>query len=242
MDCPTTDRDIQPPAAISVNSLTPRQNEVLQFVAVFQEECGVPPTLREIARHFKFRSPTAASDHLRSLRRKGYLTHEPRLARYSRIVSRWHPPRRPVVDIPVYGSMSAGFADQRSEPAQDSISVDPQGLGFERGDRMFALHVRDDSLSWCNILDGDLVILAPGRKPRSGDVVAALINNESTLKTFVIEEGKPSLRAENPLFPELIPFAELAIQGVMVALIRRRPQPVPLRSSSAKAQACSNVG
>ena len=224
-----------------MNSLTPRQNEVLQFIAVFQEECGVPPTLREIAHHFKFRSPTAASDHLRALRRKGYLTHEPRLARYSRIVSRWHAPRRPMVDIPVYGSISAGFADQRYQQAQDSISVDPQGLGFQRGDRMFALHVRDDSMSWCNILDGDLVILAPGRKPRPGDVVAALINNESTLKTFVIEKGKPSLRAENPRYPALIPVAELAIQGVMVALIRRRPQPALLKLSSSNAIACPNV-
>ena len=224
-----------------MHSLTPRQNEVLQFVAVFQEECGVPPTLREIAHHFKFRSPTAASDHLRALRRKGYLTHEPRLARYSRIVSRWRAPRHPMVDIPVYGSISAGFADQRYQQAQDSISVDPQGLGFQRGDRMFALQVRDDSMSWCNILDGDLVILAPGRKPQPGDVVAALINNESTLKTFVIEKGKPSLRAENPRYPALIPVPELAIQGVMVALIRRRPQPALLSWSSAKAEACPAV-
>lgn len=203
--------------------LTPRQSEVLQFIAVFQEECGAPPTLREIAHHFKFRSPTAASDHLRALRRKGYLTHEPRLARYSRIVSR-RVPRRPVVDIPVYGPNSGSFTDQKSQQAQDSISVDARGLGFQRGDGIFALHARGDSMIGCNILDGDLVILAPGRSPRSGDVVAALIDNESTLKTFVVEKGKPALRAENPLYPALIPITKLVIQGVMVALIRKCPQ------------------
>jgi repressor LexA len=196
-------------------------------MAVFQEECGVPPTLREIAHHFKFRSATAASDHLRALRRKGYLTYEPRLARYSRIVSR-RAPRRPVVDIPVYGPLSADCPDHKGQQTTDSISVDPQGLGFQRGDRMFALHARGDSMIGCNILDGDLVILAPGRAPRPGDVVAALIENESTLTTFVVEKGRPSLRAGNPLYPALIPVTKLVIQGVMVALIRRCPQPALL--------------
>jgi len=58
--------------------------------------------------------------------------------------------------------------------------------------------------------------------PRNGDVVAALIDNESTLKTFVTEGKKMLLRAENPRYPKLIPASELVIQGVMVALIRKR--------------------
>jgi repressor LexA len=72
-----------------------------------------------------------------------------------------------------------------------------------------------------HILDGDLVILEHGMTPRTGDVVAALIDNESTLKTFVLNRGKPSLRAENPRYPDLIPASELVIQGVMVALVRK---------------------
>ena len=58
--------------------------------------------------------------------------------------------------------------------------------------------------------------------PHNGDVVAALIDNESTLKTFVMERGKPWLRAENPRYPKMVPASELVIQGVMVALIRKR--------------------
>jgi repressor LexA len=73
-----------------------------------------------------------------------------------------------------------------------------------------------------HILDGDLVVLEHGLTPRSGDVVAALIDNESTLKTFVLDRGRPYLRAENPRYPQLIPADELVIQGVMVALIRKR--------------------
>jgi len=65
-------------------------------------------------------------------------------------------------------------------------------------------------------------VLEHGRTPRNGDVVAALIDNESTLKTFVQERGRqPYLKAENPKYPKLYPANELVIQGVMVGLIRR---------------------
>jgi repressor LexA len=73
-----------------------------------------------------------------------------------------------------------------------------------------------------HIVDGDLVVLEHGMTPRNGDVVAALIDNESTLKTFVLDKSKPYLRAENPRYPKLVPASELVIQGVMVALIRKR--------------------
>jgi len=73
-----------------------------------------------------------------------------------------------------------------------------------------------------NICDGDLVILEHGMTPRQGDVVAALIDNESTLKTFMAEKGQALFAAENPRYPKLIPASELMIQGVMVALIRKR--------------------
>ncbi|MGB1674254.1 MAG: LexA family protein, partial [Limisphaerales bacterium] len=68
---------------------------------------------------------------------------------------------------------------------------------------------------------GDYAILEHGMEPRGGEVVAALIDNESTLKTFVKQKGKPFLKAENPKYPDLIPADELVIQGVMVALIRQ---------------------
>ena len=73
-----------------------------------------------------------------------------------------------------------------------------------------------------HIVSGDMVVLEHGITPRTGDVVAALIDNESTLKTFVMENGKPYLRAENLNYPALIPAQELVIQGVMIALVRKR--------------------
>ncbi|MFM8763918.1 MAG: LexA family protein [Spartobacteria bacterium] len=93
-------------------------------------------------------------------------------------------------------------------------------LGIQTHARTFALRVRGDSMTGAHILDGDIVILEL-KPPAHGRVVAALIDGESTLKTFLVRAGKPYLRAENPDYPDLIPAQELVIQGVMVALLRQ---------------------
>jgi repressor LexA len=58
---------------------------------------------------------------------------------------------------------------------------------------------------------------------RSGDIVAALIDGETTLKRYVLEHGRPYLKAENPLYPDLTPARELRIQGVLISLLRKQP-------------------
>jgi repressor LexA len=204
-----------------MKALTRRQQQVLDFIQACLHENGVAPTLREIARHFGFRSMTAAADHVRALRRKQVLAHQPRRARAHGIISRFQTLRHPVADIPVFGSIPAGFADARAQEAIGCISVDVGSLGLRPSAQAFALQVRGDSMIGKHILDGDYVIVDGSRTPRAGDVVAALIDNESTLKTLVIEKGKPFLRSENPRFPKLLPATELTIQGVMVGLVRR---------------------
>lgn len=100
------------------------------------------------------------------------------------------------------------------------MRVELDTLGIPKNARTFALKVRGDSMIGAHILDGDIVILEL-KLPSHGRVVAALIDGESTLKTFLVRAGKPYLRAENPNYPNLIPAQELVIQGVMVALLRQ---------------------
>ena len=203
-------------------TLTRRQQQIFNFIQTRQQNGEVAPSLREIARHFGFRSMTAAADHLRALRRKGVLTSESGRARSWQVLTPWRELRHAVMDIPVYGSIPAGRAEDREQEAKGCISVDIQSLGIRPSARTFALEVRGDSMVGKHILEGDYVVLEHGKTPRPGDVVAALIDNESTLKTFVLDHGKPCLRAENPRYPKLIPAQELVIQGVMVALIRKQ--------------------
>ena len=201
--------------------LTSRQQQILNFIQASQQERGVVPTLREIAREFGFRSMTAAADHVTALRRKGYLVHNPRLARSHSVVPLTQPSHKVSASIPLYGSIPAGFADAREQEAERCVSVDLESFGLRPSAKIFALEVRGDSMLGRHILHGDIALLDRGLTPKSGDIVAALIDRESTLKTLMIENGKPFLRAENPAYPDLHPVHELLIQGVLVALVRK---------------------
>jgi repressor LexA len=205
-----------------MKALTRRQQDILEFIGDQQRLNGVTPTFQEIADHFEFRSLTTVADHLRLLRQKGWLAGAPGRARSLRVLSPLQTYRQPVADIPILGSIPAGFPQDGQQEVIGCVSVDIETIGIKPNARTFALEVHGDSMIGRHIQEGDLVVLEHGMTPRHGDVVAALIDNESTLKTFVLDRGKPWLRAENPRYPKMVPASELVIQGVMVALIRKR--------------------
>ncbi len=197
--------------------LTQRQQQLLDFLKLSQNKNGLMPSTREIQAHFGFASQTAAMCHLRALEKKGVIVRLPGKARA--VVFPEDLEREEVVDIPVYGSIAAGMAEAVEEDKQGCISIDIASLGIPRNARTFALKVRGESMIDAHICDGDTVFLE-FREPRHLDIVAALIDGETTLKRFVLENGRPFLRAENKDFPDLIPARELVVQGVLVGLLR----------------------
>jgi repressor LexA len=200
---------------------TPAQRKVLEFFQA-EERAGRPaPSQREVAAHFGFKSKRAAACHIEALKRKGLLSNEHGKARSWQVTSPLARLRRPSADIPLFGSIPAGFSDDREQEAEGCVSVDIQTIGFKPTRNTFALRVSGDSMIGKQICDGDVVILEHGREPRNGQIVAALIDRKSTLKTFVVKGGKSFLKAENPKYPDLIPSEELMIQGVFRALIRK---------------------
>jgi repressor LexA len=197
--------------------LTHRQQEILDYLRKSQRKDGIMPTTREIQRHFGFASQTAAMSHLRALERKGAIQ---RLAGKARaVIFPDELDRGEILDIPIYGNIAAGMAQDVEQERQGCISIDITALGIPRNARTFALKVRGDSMIDAHICNGDTVILE-FRQPRKGDIVAALIDGETTLKRYLVDHGKPFLRAENPDYPDLLPAQELIIQGVLVALLR----------------------
>ncbi len=198
--------------------LTTRQQQVLDFIEHAQASSGVTPTTREIQEHFGFASQTAAMNHLRALEKKGVIHRRAGKARALSVVSKYK--RETIVDIPLYGQIAAGYAEVTEQDNDAVISVDTTTLGLGKKSRMFALKVRGESMIDAQISDGDLVILE-SREPKNGDIVAALIDGETTLKRLIIKGGTAYLKSENPRFPNLTPSEELIVQGVMVALIRR---------------------
>jgi repressor LexA len=208
-----------------MNTLTGRQQQILSFIQGKQDSGGLTPTLREIAAHFRFSSPNAALAHVQALRNKGYLRSLARRARSLQVVAPNAPKSRfrpRVVSVPIYGSIPAGLPADTAQEEEGCVLIDVETLGIKPTARTFGLKVRGDSMIGKSIVDGDIAIIEHGVQPRAGDVVAALIDGQVTLKTFVMHRGKPHLRAENPRYPSLIPQEELQIQGVMVALVRKR--------------------
>ena len=205
----------------SMNGLTRKQQQILDFIQKWQRTQGTAPTFREIADQFGFRSLNAVTEHVRLLRQKGVLATEPGKARSLRVISPLAKLRGRIVDIPLFGAIPAGLPQTREQDAEGCVSVDIESIGFKPTRNSFALQVTGDSMIGRHILAGDVVILEHGPEPRNGQMVAALIDGESTLKTFVLKGGKPYLRAENPKYPDLLPAQELMIQGVFKALIRK---------------------
>lgn len=197
--------------------LTSRQNEILEYLRKSQRTTGLMPSTREIQHYFGFASQTAAMSHLRALERKGVIQRVPGKARA--VIFPDELDRGEIIDIPLYGSIAAGMASEAVQERQGCISIDMAAVGLPRHAKTFALKVRGDSMIDAQICSGDTVILE-FREPRKGDIVAALIDGETTLKRYLVQKGQPFLRAENPDFPDLIPARELVIQGVLIALLR----------------------
>ena len=200
---------------------TKRQRQVLDFLLSMEQAGKHAPTLREIAGHFGFKSSRAAADHLEALKRKGLVESDPGRARSLRVSSPLVKLRNRVMNIPLYGSIPAGLAADREQSAEGCVSVDIESIGFKPTRNTFALRVVGDSMIGKHICHGDIAVFEHGPEPRPGQIVAALIDRKSTLKTFVMKNGKPFLKAENPKYPDLIPSEELVIQGVFQALIRK---------------------
>jgi repressor LexA len=198
-------------------SLTDRQQQILAFI----QAKDPPPTAREIAAYFDI-TVGAVADHLKALRTKGYLeqVQRERQARSIRVANSYRNHQRGLVHIPLYGTIPAGFADERHQEAEGCVSVDADTLGARPSAHLFALRVKGDSMTGKHILPGDIAVLEHGRDPRTGDTVAALIDCESTLKVYQHNRGKPFLRAANPRYADLVPERELVVQGVLVGLVR----------------------
>lgn len=200
--------------------LTQRQKEVLDFIQHEQRDKGYTPSTREIQNHFGFASQTSVMQYLSALERKGVLDRPAGKARA--LITPLGKMR--ITDIPIYGEIPAGMAAVNEQTAEGHISLDAASANVSNNTRTFGLKVRGDSMIGAHILDGDVVILEDRPDPHNGDIVAALIDGETTLKRYVAEKGRrPYLKAENPAFPDLTPVRELCIQGVMISLVRKQP-------------------
>jgi repressor LexA len=208
-----------------VREMTDRQREVLEFIRTFGERHGVPPTVREIGERFGF-TARAAFDHLRALERKGMLERRVTGKRASRtlILPSHKGARRPEpAGIPVVGRIAAGTPITAVENHEDTLPLRPEWLGTG-GQDVFALRVRGESMIGAHIVDGDLVLVRKQETAGSGDIVAAMLDGEATVKRLGREGGAVVLRPEHPTMRPIViepGRGDFRILGKVVGIVRQ---------------------
>ena len=204
-----------------MTELTDIQRQVFDFVREKLLWGHSAPSQRELCGQFGWSSSRAAACHLKAIIRKGWLVAEQGKARSLRLAHATKTAARAVVELPIYGSIPAGRPADRRQEARGCVTIDIETLGTKPSALAFGLQVEGDSMIGKHIAPGDVVIIEPRANPKNGDVVAALIDGETTLKTLVVRGSKTYLRAENPQYPDLTPADELVIQGVAITVLRK---------------------
>jgi repressor LexA len=177
------------------HSLTARQAEILDYLRDEIDGRGLPPTIREIGERFGIRSTKGVEDHLAALERKGFIRREKGKSRAIEIADR--PDLRGARLVPLIGRIAAGMPVLAVENHAGSFVLDE---GLVGSGETFLLRGEGDSMRDAAILDGDLVIVRSQETARVGEIVAARLGEEATVKRFQSDSTGFWLHPENRAF------------------------------------------
>lgn len=204
--------------------LTPRQKQVLEYIDENLREKGYPPSVREIAAALGLTSPATVHNHLNTLEDKGYIKRDPTKPRAMEVNyesgSGAVTERRPVKHIPLIGTVAAGTGVLAEENIEESYPL-PQD--FTGDGALFMLKVRGDSMIDAAICDGDFVVVRQQANANNGEIVVAAINeDEATVKTFIQKGNQIILRPSNETMEDIIQDAkDVSIYGKVVTVLRK---------------------
>jgi repressor LexA len=199
--------------------LTKRQKEILDFITGFIEEQGYAPSFEEIAKAFGYSSLATVHEHLSNLERKGYIRKSYNESRSIETVPDDGSPT--AMELPLLGAVAAGLP---IEAVQDRESLAVPMDMVRPGKDNFVLRVEGNSMIDEQIRDGDYIVVSSQSTASDGEVVVALVGGESaTVKKLYREPGnRVRLQPANPAMePIIVDARDVAVQGVVVGLIRR---------------------
>jgi len=198
-------------------TLTPRQKEILDFIRAYRQKRGLSPTQREICEEFGYSSFGTLQKHIKLLLEKGVLVRDWNKRR-SLVLAEEDKPAG-AVEIPLAGRIAAG---QPIEPEPEGETVAVPDILTRKGQN-YVLKVNGSSMIDDGIHDGDFVVVNRREKASNGEMVAALLNGEATLKRFYREaDGRIRLQPANErMSPIWVAEGDLKVQGVVVGLMRK---------------------
>ena len=206
--------------------LTGRQRLVLETITAAISARGYPPTMREIGDAVGLTSSSSVSHQLQALERKGYLRRDPKRPRAMEVIllGEDDAPQSsfdelapsPGVAVPLVGRIAAGVPITAEEQVEDVFTLPQQLVG---DGELFLLQVVGDSMIDAAICDGDWVVVRSQPTAEKGEIVAAMIDGEATVKTFARSDGHVWLMPHNPAFTPIL-GDEAEILGKVVAVLR----------------------
>lgn len=212
--------------------LTERQEEVFEFIRKRSEETRLPPTVREIGEQFHISSTNGVRSILGALIKKGYIKRSPRLSRGIELIEQQTPvsqsktkliplPNTGGVEIPILGRIAAGVPILAVQNLEGTVTVDRDFLA--RQSNVFALRVKGDSMIHAGILDGDLVFARQQSTAEDGQIVAAIVDDEATVKYYKPKAAAVELHSANPKYAPIVvnPGRSFAIAGRIIGVMRR---------------------
>lgn len=210
--------------------VTPRQQQVLDFIGAQIKEKGYPPSVREICAAVGFKSTSSAHSYLKALEDKGLLHKDATKTRALKVtgVSGMsgredmadipYAATKEVVNVPIIGKVTAGQPILAVEIVEDTFPVPIEFLG---NNEAFMLKVKGESMIEAGILDGDFVLVSKQDSARNGEIVVAMIDDEATVKTFYKENDHFRLQPENPYMDPIIVKDNLKILGRVSGVFRK---------------------
>lgn len=203
------------------SDLSPRQKQTFDVILSHIREHGLPPTIREIMAKLGVAYPRGVQRHLEGLEKKGYISRDSR-SRGITVAQRFRDAvsnvAEQIASVPVLGRIPAGGPMLAEENVEEWVTL-PTDLTKGKRD-VFILRAQGDSMIGAGIFDGDLLIVQPQQTAEHGDIVAALIGDDATVKRFIQKDNVAYLKAENPKYKDIYPEQDWSIQGKVMAVVR----------------------
>ena len=197
--------------------ITPKQQEILDYIKSQILERGFPPAVRDICEAVHLKSTSSVHSHLETLEKNGYIRRDPTKPRAIEILDDdFNLTRREVVNVPIVGHVAAGEPILATENIENYF---PIPVEYMPNEETFMLKVKGESMINAGIFNGDNVLVKKQPNAENGDIVVALVDDSATVKTFYKEDGYYRLQPENDTMDPII-VKECSILGKVFGVFR----------------------
>ena len=205
---------------MSYGKITPKQQEILEFIKESIVNRGYPPAVREICEAVHLKSTSSVHSHLETMEKNGYIRRDPTKPRAIEIMDdNFNLTRRELVNVPIVGTVTAGEPILAVENIEGYFPISPE---FLKNKQTFMLKVRGESMINAGIYSGDYILVEETPVASDGEIIVALVEDSVTVKRFYKEEDHFRLQPENDsMDPILVPMnTPFSIVGKVIGLFR----------------------